>query len=43
MKTLLACIGAFVVFLGVMGAFNIGNFVLMYSAEKITCTKGDMK
>ena len=39
MKTLLACIGAFVLFLSIMGAFGVGNFVLMYSPDKITCNK----
>lgn len=39
MKTLLAWIGGFVLFLSILGAFDIGNFVLMYSADKINCTK----
>lgn len=39
MKTLLACIGGFVMLLGILGAFNIGNFVMIYSPDKITCTK----
>jgi len=43
MKTILACFGGFVLTLSILGAFNIGNFVLMYSPNKITCTKGDGK
>ena len=39
MKTFLACVGAFVLVLSILGAFNIGNFVLMYSPDKITCSK----
>lgn len=40
MKTMLAIIGAFTVFLGLLGAFGVGNFVMIYSPDKITCTKG---
>lgn len=40
MKTILALIGAFVVLLATLGTFGIGNFVLMYSPDKISCTKG---
>jgi hypothetical protein len=40
MKTLFALIGAFTVLLGVLGAFGIGNFVMMYSPDKISCSKG---
>jgi hypothetical protein len=39
MKTVLACIGAFTVFLGLLGAFGVGNFVMMYSPDKISCIK----
>jgi hypothetical protein len=39
MKTVFALIGAFVVFLAVLGTFNIGNFVLIYSPDNVTCTK----
>jgi hypothetical protein len=39
MKTLLAVSGGFVIFLAVLGMFNIGNFVLMYSPDKISCVK----
>lgn len=39
MKTFLACVGAFVLTLALFGAIGIGNFVLMYSPDKITCTK----
>jgi hypothetical protein len=38
-KTALACVGGFVLCLAVLGLFNIGNFVMMYSPDKITCTK----
>ena len=40
MKTLFAAIGVFTVFLGLLGAFGVGNFVMMYSPDKISCTKG---
>jgi hypothetical protein len=40
MKTMLAIVGAFTLFLGVLGAFGVGNFVMMYSPDKITCEKG---
>jgi hypothetical protein len=40
MKTIFAWFGAFVLFLSLLGIFNIGNFVMMYSMDKITCTKG---
>ena len=40
MKTVLAWIGGFVLFLSVLGMFNIGNFVLMYSPDEISCVKG---
>ncbi len=39
MKNILAVIGGFVVLLAVLGMFNIGNFVLMYSPDKISCVK----
>jgi len=39
MKTMFALIGAFTVALGVLGAFGVGNFVMMYSPDKINCTK----
>lgn len=39
MKTMFALIGAFTVFLGLLGAFGVGNFLMMYSPDKITCTK----
>lgn len=35
MKTIFAIIGVFVVFLAVLGALDVGNFVLMYSPDKI--------
>ena len=40
MKTALACIGSVVLFLTLLGMLNIGNFVMIYSPEKISCTKG---
>jgi hypothetical protein len=40
MRTALACIGGLVLFLSVLGMLNIGNFVLMYSPDKISCIKG---
>jgi hypothetical protein len=40
MKTALACLGSFVLFLTVLGMLNIGNFVLMYSPDEISCVKG---
>ena len=40
MKTLFAIVGGFVVFLAVLGTLNVGNFVLMYSPDKISCVKG---
>ena len=39
MKTFLAFVGGFVLFLAVLGSFNVGNFVLMYSPDKISCVK----
>jgi hypothetical protein len=39
MKTVLAWIGGFVLFLSVLGMLDVGNFVLMYSPDKITCIK----
>lgn len=39
MKTALAVIGAFVMFLWVLGALDVGNFVLMYSPNQISCVK----
>lgn len=39
MKTLFAVIGAFTVALGVLGAFGVGNFVMIYSPDKISCVK----
>lgn len=39
MKTFLALCGAFVLLLGTLGAFGVGNFVMMYSPDKISCVK----
>lgn len=39
MKTVLAFGGAFVLLLSLLGAFGIGNFVMIYSPDKISCTK----
>lgn len=40
MKTMFALIGGFVSFLAVLGMLNIGNFVLMYSPDEVSCVKG---
>ena len=40
MKTLFALIGAFTVFLGILGTFGVGNFVMIYTPDKISCVKG---
>ena len=40
MKTMFAIVGAFTVVLGILGAFGIGNFVMIYSPDKISCVKG---
>ena len=42
MRTVLAWIGGFVLFLSVLGMLNIGNFVMIYSPNKITCDKESM-
>jgi hypothetical protein len=39
MKLFFATIGVFVLALWLLGTFGIGNFVLLYSPDKITCTK----
>jgi hypothetical protein len=39
MKTVLAWFGGFVLVLTLLGILGIGNFVMMYSPHKITCTK----
>lgn len=39
MKTMFAIVGAFTLALGVLGAFGFGNFVMMYSPDKISCVK----
>ena len=39
MRLIFAFIGAFVLLLAVLGTFGIGNFVLIYGPDKITCTK----
>ena len=41
MKTMFAIFGGFVLFLALLGTLNIGNFVLMYSPDKISCVKGN--
>jgi hypothetical protein len=38
-KTVLAWIGGFGIFLAVLGMLGIGDFVVMYSPDKITCVK----
>lgn len=40
MKTIFAIIGAFTILLGLLGAFGVGNFVMIYSPDKISCVKG---
>jgi hypothetical protein len=39
MKNVLALVGGLVMLLAILGTFNIGNFVLMYSPDKISCVK----
>ena len=39
MNILFTLIGVFTVFLGLLGAFGVGNFVMMYSPDKINCVK----
>lgn len=39
MKTFLAIVGAFVLMLSLLGTFGIGNFVLIYSPDKVICNK----
>jgi hypothetical protein len=39
MKTLLAIFGGFVLTLSILGAFGVGNFVMIYSPNKINCEK----
>jgi hypothetical protein len=38
-KTILAAIGLGVVLLAILGMFGIGNFVLYYSFDEISCMK----
>ena len=40
MKTIFAIVGAFTVALVILGTFGIGNFVMIYSPDKISCVKG---
>lgn len=37
MKTVLAATGALVLMLAILGAFGVGHFVIIYSAEKVMC------
>ena len=39
MKTILAIFGGFVLALSILGSVGVGNFVLIYSPDKITCEK----
>jgi hypothetical protein len=39
MKTMFAIVGVFTVALGLLGAFGVGNFVMIYSPDKISCFK----
>jgi hypothetical protein len=41
MKTVLAWFGGFILFVSILGAFGIGNFVMMYSPDNITCIKDE--
>lgn len=43
MKTMFAFIGAITMLLGLLGSFGVGNFVYMYSGDKISCTKETVK
>jgi hypothetical protein len=42
-KTILAIVGGGVIFLAIMGSFGVGNFVLLYGPNKITCTEAESK
>lgn len=39
-KNFLALLGGLVMILTVLGAFGIGNFVMMYDLNPIVCIKG---
>ncbi len=39
MKTMFAIVGAFTLALGLLGAFGVGNFVMIYSPDKISYVK----
>ena len=39
MKTVLAAIGGLVLLLGILGSLGFGDFVMIYSPDKVTCTK----
>jgi hypothetical protein len=39
MKTMFAVVGAFTLALGLLGAFGVGNFVLIYTPDKVNCVK----
>jgi hypothetical protein len=39
MKTMFAVVGAFTLTLGLLGAFGVGNFVLIYTPDKVNCVK----
>lgn len=39
-KNFLALFGAFVLFLTLLGALDIGNFIMMYSLNPILCVRG---
>jgi len=38
-KTVFALIGLFVVVLSILGMMGVGNFVMIYDSNKITCVK----
>jgi len=39
MRNFLAFVGGLTVILAVLGSFGVGNFMYIYGADKITCTK----
>ena len=43
MKTFLAVYGAFILTISILGAFGVGNFVMIYGPDKVTCIKGETK
>lgn len=39
MKTVLATVGLLVLILWTLGSLGVGNFVLIYGPDKLTCSK----